>query len=114
MTAAVRDFLIKFGASLAVSGVVAFFSTMFGMYVYNAQQQVSISNMQRDIERHDTRIERLELRSEAQGKDLARLSRMPDDLKEIREDVKKLLSRGVAVNAGQPGSMQQIYSLPRE
>ena len=112
MTGAMRDFLVKFGASLAVSGVVAFFSTMFGMYVYNAQQQVSISNIQRDIDKHDSRIERLEFRSEAQGKDLAKLSSMPNDIKEIREDVKKLLSRGVSVS-GQPNSMQ-IYSLPRE
>ena len=97
MTAAIRDFLVKFGAALASSAFMSFFGAFLGMYVLNSQQNSSIVNLERDMQRHDVRIERLETRSEAQGKELAKLSMLVPMVEEMRGDIKKilpLLSRG--------------------
>ena len=97
MTAAMRDFLVKFGAALAASGLMSFFGAFLGMYVLNSQQNSSIVNLERDIQRHDVRIERLEKRSEAQGMELAKLSMLVPMVEEVRRDIKKILpmlSRG--------------------
>ena len=91
MTAAMRDFLVKFGAALAASGLMSFFGAFLGMYVLNSQQNSSIVNIERDMQRHDVRIERLETRSEAQGKELAKLSMLVPMVEEMRGDIKKIL-----------------------
>ena len=97
MTAAMRNFLVKFGAGLAASGLMAFAGAFLGMYVLNSQQNTSIASIERDMQRHDVRIDRLETRSEAQGKELAKLSMLVPMVEEMRGDIKKilpLLSRG--------------------
>ena len=97
MTAAMRDFFVKFGASLVASGLMAFFGSFLAMCVLNAQQTTYIANLERDIQRHDVRIERLETRSESQGKELAKLSMLVPMVEEMRGDIKKILpmlSRG--------------------
>ena len=91
MTAAMRDFFVKFGASLVASGLMAFFGSFLAMYVLNAQHTTYINNLERDIQRHDVRIERLETRSEAQGKELAKLSMLVPMVEEMRGDIKKIL-----------------------
>ncbi len=91
MTAAMRDFLVKFGAALAASGLMSFFGACLGMYVLNSQQNTSIANIERDMQRHDVRIDRLETRSEAQGKELAKLSMLVPMVEEMRGDIKKIL-----------------------
>ena len=97
MTDAMRNFLVKFGAALAASGLMSFFGVFIGMYVLNAQQNTSIANIERDMQRHDARLERLETRSEAYGKELAKLSMLVPMVEEMRGDIKKILptlSRG--------------------
>ena len=91
MTAAMRDFLVKFGAGLAASGLMAFAGAFLGMCVLNSQHTSSIANIERDMQRHDVRIERLETRSEAQGKELAKLSMLVPMVEEMRGDIKKIL-----------------------
>ena len=97
MTAAMRDFFVKFGASLVASGLMAFFGSFLAMCVLSAQHTTDINNLERDIQRHDVRIERLETRSESQGKELVKLSMLIPMVEEMRGDIKKILpmlSRG--------------------
>ena len=91
MTAAMRNFFVKFGASLVASGLMAFFGSFLAMHVLNAQQTTYIANLERDVQRHDVRIERLETHSEEQGKELAKLSMLVPMVEEMRGDIKKIL-----------------------
>ena len=93
MTTATRDFIIKASSGLFVTAFASFAGAFVGMYVASAKTETQLANIEHEIQRHDVRIERLERRSEDQGRELAKLSSVPSDVKEIREDVKKLLSR---------------------
>ncbi len=88
-----KDFALKIGAGLVVTGASSFTGAILGLYLFTARTEKDLASIQKDLERHDLRIERLEFKSESQGRELAKLASVPTDVKEIREDVKKLLSR---------------------
>lgn len=93
MNTATRDFIIKAASGVFVTALASFGGAFVGLYVGSAKTETQLANFEHEIQRHDQRITRLERRSEDQGLELAKLSSVPSDVKEIREDVKKLLSR---------------------
>lgn len=93
MNTATRDFIVRASSGLLVTALASFAGAFVGLYVASAKTETQLANIEHEIQRHDVRIERLERRSEDQGRELAKLSSVPSDVKEIREDVKKLLSR---------------------
>lgn len=114
MTAAMRDFLVKFGAALAASGLMSFAGAFLGMYVINAQQTSAITSVEKELQRQDKRIETLETRTEFQGREVAKLSMLIPMVDELGKDMKKILPHILRNNGPQPSGGMQIYSLPRE
>lgn len=93
MSGTAKDFALKIGAGLVVTGASSFAGAILGLYMFTARTEKDLASLQKDFERHDLRIERLEYKSEAQGRELAKLADMPGDIKEIRGDVKTIMQR---------------------
>lgn len=93
MSGTVKNFALKIGAALVVTGASSFAGAILGLYMFTARTEKDLASLQKEFERHDLRIERLEYKSEAQGRELAKLADIPGDLKEVRGDVKTLLQR---------------------